>query len=166
MSLSYINSNMITGGPRVIQMISTFHTGQKSSAVTIPADNTIPQSGEGTDYAELDTTITPVNENSKLLVELQIVISTSAAGTAVATLFRDNNADAISSTLASLGSTNFVSTLIVREEVTAGSTSPTTFKARFGRQGGTNTLYTNTFGSTAYYGGTVASSMKVTEILP
>lgn len=153
------------GGGKVAQVVYAQDATQKTSAVTIPADDTIPQSSEGTAYTELDTAITPTNASSTLLIELQVNASVSGLGSLVLTLFKDSDTDATATQLHTITGAGYVAVVALRARVAAGSTSAQTFKVRFGRIGGTATMYLNDY-STPYYGGTIFSSMTITEILP
>lgn len=165
----------ITNGGGTITVASTGGAGGASGSVyqtaygslstrttssgSIPLDNTIPQNTEGTEM--ITVSITPSNASSKLRVRATISCFASGANTAVAALFRDSTANSIGAAAMGTGGTFF---LHVEAQVTAGSTSATTFKVRTGINGGT--LYVNGDSSTNFFGGVDVSSITVEEILP
>jgi hypothetical protein len=154
-----------SGGGKVAQVVYTEDASQKTSAVTIPLDDTIPQNTDGTAYAELDTSITPTNASSYLLIEVTVPVYASAANSYALALFKDSDADAIATCLTYLNTAAASATMIIRVRIAAGSTAAKSFKIRFGRTSGSVTMYLNDY-STPYFGGSFKSSMTVTEILP
>ncbi|MEQ1842078.1 MAG: hypothetical protein ABL994_16860 [Verrucomicrobiales bacterium] len=145
---------------KIIQIFPpTFDATQKSTSTSFPQDDTIPQSGEGTAYSELDTTVTPKFASSRLRVEVRLAGFSASALRGQMALFRDSGANALA-TVDEYCFQNSI-TMTLDYEVVAGSTAATTFKIRFGRSSGT--FYLNDF-TTALYGGTVRSSMVITEI--
>jgi len=161
------NSGTSTWGfSRVAQVVSVQDATQVTSNITIPLDDTIPQSNEGTAYSQLDLVITPTNANSVLLIEVQLAMYVSAALGVIACLFRDVEANALATVIQQLNGAGHSAQVRLRYFLTAGSTSTQTFKIRFGRTSGTTQIaYLNDF-TTPYYGGTMRSSMTITEIRP
>lgn len=148
---------------RILQVRHIADATAKTSAVTIPLDDTIPQSGEGTAYSELDLAITPRSADSDLLVVADLAAWASASVTALATLFRNSETNALDTGAMTLGAAGYAGSIHLCHRVAAGSTSAQTFKVRFGRLTGTATVYLNDF-STPYYGGTMKSTMTIYEI--
>ena len=145
---------------KVIQIVHTADATQKSTTAAFPQDDTIPQSGEGTAYSELDTTITPKFSSSKLLVQVNLALFMGSINMrAQCALFRDSGASALHT--ADVYAEQSEQILMIHS-ASAGSTSATTFKVRFGRSS-SNTLYLNDF-STPLFGGTVNSTMTIFEI--
>jgi hypothetical protein len=153
------------GGGKVAQVVYTEDATINISNVTIPTDDTKPQSSEGTAYTQLDTTITPTNAGSYLLIEVNLLLSVNAANSTLAALFRDSEVDCLVARYTTLGSPGFGAILTLRKRVLAGSTSAQTFKVRFGRTSGSANIYTNGY-TAANLDGTNLSSMTITEILP
>jgi hypothetical protein len=148
------NSNL------VLQAVNVQSGIVATTSSTIPIDNTIPQSNEG---AELFTvSITPTKTSSKLFIQIIIQISPNSSSWPCIALFQDSTANALAS------STSFVTTgtggivLSINYYMTAGTTSPTTFKVRYGSSAGTTTVNGN--GSNQSHGGTLSSSMTITEL--
>lgn len=152
---------------RQVGQIATFQTGAFASGTTvIPGDNTIPQSTEGDQY--LSVTLTPTNAGSLLVVDVLLSCGTNVPTTAVAALFRDSGAGALSVTASTMPVTGeaFVQ-LSLQLFVTAGSTASTTFKVRAGATGGGGTFCVNGAPNTgAKFGGVGLSRITVTEYLP
>jgi hypothetical protein len=136
---------------------------QVTSTSTVPADDTIPQSGEGTAYSQLDTTITPTSAGNYLYIEATVRFFVSAAGAIVVSLYRDSEAGAIHTAGMRLETAGAFSFVTIKARVSAGSTSAQVFKLRFGRAGGSITVYLNDY-TTPYFGGALKSSMTVTEV--
>ena len=145
----------------VVQVVN-YQTGALATGTgIIPCDDTIPQITEGTEFMTL--AITPTSATNKLKIEVVVMLGNSAASQAfVAALFKDSNADAIAMQtqfMATLG--GFVSIHFVHY-MTAGATSPITFRVRCGA----NNYGTTSFNGlgTRFYGGAAASSITITEI--
>lgn len=149
-----------TAAQKILQVVH-FDTGALATGTTtIPGDDTIPQQTEGDQYMSL--AITPKAADSTLRIDVTFNFSCSGSAIAAAPLFRDAVADAIG--------TGFVVTaadqstrISFSDIVSSGSTAATTFKVR----AGTNTATTITFNGRSaarLYGGSVASSIRITEI--
>lgn len=151
-----------------ITNIVTNTTTTTTSVGVIPYDNTIPQQTEGTEILTL--AITPKNASNTLIIEASISItSTNDFGICVA-LFQDATANAIATSSflnhPSAGSLTFGNTVPLQYIMTAGTTSSTTFKIRVGKNNaGTSTYVNGTTGGSSRYGGTLISSLKITEIV-
>lgn len=147
-----------------VQVVNT-QTGAVATGTTqIPGDDTIPQNTEGDEYMTL--AITPTNVNNKLLIE--VIWNGSHSGTSsnfIMGLFQDTTANALAVSYAAKDSVASGSgNMSLRHYMTAGTISATTFKVRVG----TNVAGTTTFNGTAggrIFGGVIASSITITEIL-
>lgn len=153
-----------TSGMTNLLQIQTVQVGSVISCSTIPCDNTIPQSSEGTEVMTL--TITPLSATSTL----EIVVAANGnevANTADAfcvALFKDSAADALAVSGGSMPATaspSFASAEFTHY-ITSGSTSPITFKVRCGANSGTF-AFNGTFGGGALFGGVFASRITVKE---
>jgi hypothetical protein len=147
---------------QVIQSEYAELTALTSTANTFPDDDTIPQNTEG---AELITvSITPKFATSTLRVRFNAPIaSLTAIATMVVALFRDTTANAIAAGSNVILSANVRSQLSLAAEVSAGSTSATTFKIRMGSNGAA-TMYINGANATRFYGGASRAILIVEEI--
>lgn len=132
----------------------------------IPADNTKPQSGEGDEV--VTATITPQNAGSTLQIEACGYASISVTGVdAICAIFKDSGTDAIGANIirpvpVAGGFFEFKCSATV----TAGSTSAQTYKLRMGPDGAA-TINANADGSSnTYFGSTMRTYIRVTEILP
>lgn len=140
--------------------------GSVTLSSTIPGDNTIPQSNEGTEV--LSVSITPKKATNYLLVEAVLFgAEQSNVGDYIfCPLFRDAGADALAvGVIGSMtGGGNYLTSgcAIVRYRVLAGSTSATTFKVRAGSDVGTT--YLNLTHTNKTLGGKISSTLTVTEI--
>jgi hypothetical protein len=152
---------------KVAQMKIVSSTATTSGSTAIPADDTIPQSSEGMEAFTLD--FTPLNASSTIIIYVCMFFSetTNAGNHAVCALFKDSGADALAT---SLGQVHSVSGIngglpgVILYQESAGSTTLRTYKVRFGSD--TGTIQMNRIAGVARYGGTVVSSMTVTEVLP
>lgn len=138
-----------------------------ASTSVIPADDTIPQIGEGAAYAALDTTITPQYTTSLLEVEVVIPwVAGSSSRTPIFALFRDSGANAIASTWAmTLGAAGVAGACVVmRAIVAAGSVSATTFKVRFGPDAAGTVCCMQLAAGTTFFGASDVATMTAVEV--
>lgn len=145
----------------VIQVVN-FQSGALATGTgIIPCDDTIPQITEGTEFMTL--AITPTSATNKLKIEVVVMLGNSAGSQAfVAALFKDSDANALAMQtqfMATLG--GFVNIHFVHF-MTAGTTSPITFRVRCGGNNAGTTSF-NGLG-TRFYGGAASSSITITEI--
>ena len=152
---------------KIAQVIVTQSTTETASTATTPAiDTSIPQNTEGTALAEYDTTITPTNASSTLLIEANVIVNTGAALWGFLMLFVDSTADALAVASAYYPTGNQSWSLIIKYKETAGTTLPRTYKLRLGKNSA-GTLTTNIYAGVAdSFGTSMISTMKITEILP
>ena len=151
---------------KVVQTVNTqsgtMTTGPNTAL--IPYDNTIPQNGEGTEFMTL--AITPKNTANILRINVVFNFSISAIGiiSAVA-LFQDSVAGALAVAGCHYSLANDLTQLTLAYSMTAGTTSETTFKVRAGGHN-TSVLTFNGREAGALYGGTLLSSITITEYTP
>lgn len=159
------NLQSLIPAPIFLQTITTLNSTNTSTTATIPLDNTIPQSSEGTAFSGLDTAITPQFASSRMRIEVTINVAGSKITQAIAALFRDSGADAIGVGDVAIGGSGFTHIIRFTADVATGSTTPTTFKIRYGADstdGGT--IYINQYAATTpIFNGTFQSSVVVTE---
>lgn len=161
---SIAGGGAVSAGSIINSAFTASATVASNASTTIPFDNTIPQNTEGDAYASLDTSITPYFSGSILDVEVYFP-SVSGSGTIDLTfaLFRDSTADALASVVVTIDASNYSRSATLRAQVSAGSTSATTFKVRWGRSGSTG--YINRISSTAdIHGGILKATMTIREI--
>ena len=146
----------------VLQVVN-YQTGAFATGTTIlPIDNTIPQNTEGNEYMSL--AITPKSATSKLLIAVVVQGSVNIAEWASMALFQDATANALACGWNYLGTATAGIPLTLTHYMTSGTTSSTTFRVRIGTNGG-NTFSINGQGA-ARFGGTLASSITITEVVP
>jgi hypothetical protein len=129
----------------------------------MPLDDTIPQNTEGDQYMTL--AITPTNASSTLLIEVNWSGASSVVNTIGVALFQDSTAGALAAALLRVAEADQISTVSYIHKMTAGTTSATTFKVRAGGSSAGTTTFNGRSGG-RLYGGVIASSITITEILP
>ncbi len=127
----------------------------------IPADDTIPQISEG--YQVAAVTYTPVEANSTMYVEAEVLFQTPSAGAFMVALFTSNSTDAFSASAISIAA-GLSDTIRVHGVLPSVSTSPLTLSVRIGNLGASTTFTINGSSGNRYAGGTLNSYIKVTEV--
>ena len=150
------------GGGKILQVVETSYTASASSVTAIPLDNTIPQNTEGTQI--LSASITPASSSNKLFIQVSFPFVDADAGRSVfAALFQDSTANALAGGVVILVGSDYSNNIYFSHYMTAGTTSSTTFKVRYGPNIGT--AYINRRGSNdANYGNVCATRMTIMEI--
>ncbi len=149
----------------MVAQVVNVQTGSVGTGTTkVPADDTIPQITEGDQYMTL--AITPKSATNKLKIEVTLIGANTAAGAILGVgLFQDTtvNALAAGAYTGQVGG-NQMGTVSFVHWMTSGTTSSTTFRIRAGGHlTGTTTF--NGLSSARKYGGVMASSITITEIL-
>jgi len=152
------------GGGKVAQMVLAQSTTPASTTAIIPFDDTIPQNTEGAEY--ITATITPTNASSTLVIEFDAWGSAAQVTGLMLAIFRDNNANAIQSDIRVIVTGGYAFTTRIKATVTAGSTSPTTFKLRYGPSSTTTAYLLRTVALASVFGGSSFANFTITEILP
>jgi hypothetical protein len=162
---SQITATTYVGIPKIsgdmVQLVNETVTSVGSGTTIVPTDDTIPQKTEGDEY--ITKSITPTKATNKLKIEVNLgCLSPSANVQVTVALFQDDNADAIAvgTQVIRAGEAGAISLL---HYMTAGTTSPTTFKIRVGPSA-TATLTVNGVAGSRLYGGKSSSSLTITEI--
>lgn len=148
----------------VVQVVNTQTGTMATGSTQIPVDNTIPQNTEGDEYMTL--AVTPTDAANKLRIEVLAVFTPGNTGIEITmALFQDSTADALATVCMGPVAASRLQTIPLSHWMTAGTTSATTFKVRIG----INSTGTNTFNGKSgagYFGGTLASSITISEIVP
>lgn len=145
------------------QVIIQQYTSTTTSSATIPVDATKPQSNEGTEIMTL--AITPTNSSNKLVVEVEAFLEVGAeADWMIMALFKDSGADAICTTVNAQNYGVGGGACRLRYVMTAGTTNSITFKVRAGSAFGNTWGFNCWSNGAAMFGGTLTSSIKITEI--
>lgn len=149
----------------VVQVVTTSTTAVATGVNTnIPQDDTIPQSGEGTEYMTLS--ITPKSTTNLLIIDCIALLGCDTAGrNIIGALFQDSTANALAANIEyNDDAAGIIPTIMhVRHTMTAGTTSSTTFKFRAGGHANC-TLTFNGNNSARLFGAITKSSMVITEI--
>lgn len=126
----------------------------------IPYDDSIPQSGEGTEILSLS--YTPKNAANKLVVEWDIFGALSGVNAILAAaLFKDAGANALNTSFTAQTTNGIPLSLHGSFQEAAGSTSARTYKINVGANSGN--FYVNGNASNRLYGGTSICRLRVTE---
>lgn len=147
-----------------VAQIQTFQTGALATGTTaIPQDDTIPQITEGDQY--MSQAITPINAGSMLEITVTLVGTAGAGNSATVALFQDATANALKAVSVGIAANVTPAIVVFTHYMTAGTTSPTTFRVRAGCVG-PNTFTFNGASSARLMGGVMASSITIKEYLP
>lgn len=131
---------------------------------TIPLDNTIPQSNEGTEV--MTGTITPSSANSTIMVEFDTQVGQEQVVVTSCALFKDSATGAFSASMTTNTLQNNPTQIRVIGYVAAGSTSAATMHVRCGNSAG-GTSYINSLDTLGQaFGGVSFATLTMTEILP
>lgn len=152
------NTQLVAGTP--IQIVTADFTAVDTTTTLIPHDDTIPQNTEGKEFMSL--AITPKSTTNILVIETDILLSSSVTNNLIAALFQDTGANALAATVTAQQVATGAASIHLTHALTSGTTSSTTFKVR----GGASLAGTTTFnGSSAarLFGAITKSAMKVTE---
>lgn len=151
----------LLGGTLAQAPAVTETTAVATGTTTMPGGDTVPTSAQGNQY--LSVSITPKNASSTLIIDAQLYVSNSANVQMEAALF-SGGASAIATGFADEAGTSLQLIRILHKMV-AGVTTALTFTVRAGgTAAGTTTL--NGKSGTRMGGGTLTSTITVTEILP
>jgi hypothetical protein len=158
-------SGLYVGGHgTVAQEIIVTSAAIDSTASNIPNDTSKPLITEG--KGVFSQAVTPINASSIITVEVELQLSHASTGTdLVASVFDSaiSATDAVAVGPVAAAGTH-MTPAVVKYSFTAGSLSARTISVRYG--GNTGTTFLNQGSATAFYGGTITSSMKITEVLP
>jgi hypothetical protein len=146
---------------RVVQVAHTQTGAYATGNTAMPLDNTIPQITEGTEFMTL--AITPTSATNILYIEALLHITAGAADTINVALFKAGTNDALAVTSQGIGASNVPNGIVVRYRMVAGTTSPITFSVRAG-DATTGSMYFNGLTTGQLFGGTLMSSITITEI--
>jgi len=151
--------------PQTVLQTKMFQTGAHLSGTgVIPSDNTIPQITEGSEFMAL--AFTPLSAASKLVIDVSFMGSVNLAGGYVlgVALFRNGVADALGGKLVHTIGQQYLTDINFAHTMTSGTTSALTFSVRAGCSSATTTWMNGD--STPRWGGAVASSIVIQEVLP
>ncbi|MDI1228371.1 MAG: hypothetical protein PSY14_11860 [bacterium] len=144
----------------VIQSVAATYATNADLSSTIPNDDSIPQSSEGTEI--LTVSITPTSASSTIEIDFRAMGSAAGTASLIAALFKDSGANALAASAGVAGSVTLPGPLGLIYQESAGSTSARTYKIRVGANTGTCRLNGTT--SARLYGGASAAMLVVREI--
>lgn len=145
----------------LIQTVYVQDGNVATGTTQIPNDDTIPQNTEGDEY--MTATITPTDAANKLRIIANINVSSSSTGHITMALFQDATVDALALSAQALFTGSDMLNLTLIYEMTAGTTSATTFKIRAGLNGGGTTTFNGRVGA-RIGGGALSSNITIEEI--
>ena len=171
-SLTALNASNISSGTlararlpagTVLQVVNVQTGAYSSTTAQIPLDTTIPQNTEGTEL--FTVAITPTSSTSKLLIQVNVMFCVTASQWCTIALFKDSTANALAAVPAYINIATAGITTSMQYFMTAGTTSATTFKLRYGQPSAGATIGINgpTAGA-AFFGGVCISGMTIKEI--
>lgn len=146
----------------VVQNVTGSDAAVTTASASIPIDDTIPQSGEGTQI--ITQAITPTNASNYLEIEAIIPVGISnASAIAAIALFQDSTANALAATCYTNGTNDSQTVMRLVHRMAAGTTSATTFKIRLGTSVGSAYVNGNISG-TRNFGGISVARLTIREI--
>ena len=146
----------------IVQRVSSSDGAYATGTSSIPNDDTIPQSGEGTQF--MSASISPTSALNLLEIDHQGLYTTNAAGEYMtAALFRDATANSLCCSVSSQNSADPQMQNLFYTDL-AASTSSTTFKVRAGTASGANATYFNGWTAGRMRGGVMNSYLRIREV--
>ena len=147
---------------RLVQVVNATYNTYDTTTSTIPLDDTIPQITEGEEF--LTATITPTHADNSLIVQYQSPIGmNSSSGPFMVAMFQDTTANALTISMSAENSGDYAQTNHCTY-IKSGSigTSSTTFKMRYGSDGGTTAI--NGYSGGRYFGGCPMATLTIWEV--
>lgn len=150
---------------KLVQVVCVAYATYTTGTTRIPYDNTIPENTEGTEI--FTATITPKAANNKLLVTVVVQCGVAlGADTVTIALFKDSDLYANSACAVSLAAAGYMQTASLNYNMTAGTTSPITFKIRVGVNATTTAWDINGTDGSPKFNGASISNITIMEYLP
>ena len=147
----------------VVQVVNVQDGAVATGTTTLTTDDSIPQNTEGDEYMTLAITPKSTTNNLKIDVVIAHIASDTASNILTASLFQDSTADALATASVTELTADIAQMVSFTHFMAAGTVSETTFKVRAGcNLAGTTTF--NGASATRRWGGTLASSITITEI--
>ncbi len=153
------------GGSGVVVQVKNVQTGAVATGSTaIPHDDTIPQNTEGNEFMTL--AITPTSSSNVLQIDVVAFVTIGLASRwIIGALFQDSTANALAAGQSFSDTSTAGHPMAFRHYMVAGTTSSTTFKLRVGSSGADVVTF-NGQSAARKFGGVMASSITITEIVP
>jgi hypothetical protein len=132
-----------------------------TAVASIPNDDSIPQSGEGSTYLTL--AITPTSALNVIAAEARGLFTTNAAGEYLTMALFNGGTDALAASVSSQnGADPQMQTLYNQRQ--GGTVSPITYTVRAGTASVANATYFNGWGAARQRGGVMNSYIRLDEI--
>lgn len=148
-------------GDIVVQRVLVTDAAVATGTTVMVEDDSIPVKTEGDQY--IAVTITPTDTANKLRITANLLFSSSANGSMIAGLFQDTTTNALAAVQQNAATAANLVIITFIHEMTAGTTSATTFKIRAGNDQAATTTFNGTAGG-RLFGGVAASFIEVEEI--
>lgn len=145
-----------------VQMQQLIDGALGTGSTALPIDDTIPQSGEGTQF--MAQAITPNSASNLLEISHTGVYSAAVAADCGVALFQDATANSLAAMLDQIAGVNLATISHLEWTMIAATTSSTTFKIRAGNTAG-NTITYNGSNAGRKFGGVMASTLRITEVM-
>lgn len=153
---------------KIIQIVNVQDGEVATGTTNIPDDDTIPQNTEGDEFMTL--AITPTSASNRLKIDVVFIgddTNNVNIVEIIAALFQDTTANALATAkvadTVNASWTEWTKCLTFTHDMVAGTTSSTTFKVR---AAAIATLTFNGQNAARRFGGTMASSITITEYIP
>lgn len=147
----------------VVQEVHTADGEVDTTTTTFTLNDSVPQNTGGKNFIE--KAITPTSATNTLRIDITVCFeNSSATNPSLVALFQDSTADALRVAPTMDKGDSGLHTVTFTHWMTAGTTSETTFKVHIGSLGA-GTITFNGSGSSRLFGGTLASSITITEYL-
>lgn len=144
----------------VVQVAYTATSAVATGTTVQVADDTIPQNTEGNEFMTL--AITPKSTTNILLIEVTAMLAGTAVNRMIGSLFQDTTANALAVAAGRNETADRATTIVLRHQMVAGTTSSTTFKFRAGQPAAGTTSLNGEAGA-RLYGAITKSSITITE---
>lgn len=167
--ISVSNGDGVSGNPTIslasgtiVQRVSNTSTTRGQSTTVLPIDGTIPQNTEGDEF--LTVAITPKNSSNILRITVTSgLIDSSGAIAWCGALFQDTTANALTAVGYNIQAAARYETMALHYQMTAGTTSSTTFKFRYGPASAGTATINGSNGSATPFGS--AKIMTIIEVI-
>lgn len=144
----------------VVQEVLVPFNDINTGTTVIPKDNTIPQSGEGTEFMTAD--FTPRFADSQLIIEVVVFASLSTTDDLIAALYKDSDADALAADSED-GNADTPRNIKLGHTEAATTATERTYKVRVGGSAA-STVSFNGASAARLFGAITKSYIKITEV--
>jgi hypothetical protein len=148
---------------KIVQVVNAQSSSVATGTTVVSRNGSITQITEGDEYMTL--AITPTNASNKLLVQVVLLLGSSATQGITACLFNTDihSSNALAAMTEVNGSADWELSLSLNYFVAAGTTDATTFRVRAGGDSSSTTTF-NGVSTAVLHGAAIKSSMTIMEI--